>query len=133
MEMLLEGNVAYFYNPDGEWCVEEQRVELDVEGPTMESILNRRQFGTPCVSADVFTPWVLHSAIMLGTVGQCIAVQLAAWGLCLGHVEPGRSPFGAIYARCTHRKTAHHTNMWGSGGAAGSQKRWPRSVQGSKV
>ena len=52
-KVLLEDSVTYFYNPDGERRFDQQQVEFDAEGPTVESILNRRLCGTPFVYADV--------------------------------------------------------------------------------
>ena len=103
-KVLLEDSVTYFYNPDGEWRFDEQQVEFDAEGPTVESILNRRLFGTPFVSADIFAPWGRHSASFLDAEGECIAVQLAALGFCNGNVEHVRHQFDAIFPKVYPRK-----------------------------
>ena len=70
----------------------------------MESILNRRLFGTPFVSADMSAPWGLHSASFLDAEGECIAVQLAALGFCNGNVEHVRHQFDAIFPKVYPRK-----------------------------
>lgn len=103
-KVLLEDGVTYFYNPDSEWRFDEQQVEFDAEGPTVESIQNRRLFGTPFVSADIFALWGLRSASFLDAAGECIAVQLAALGFCSGNVEHTRHHFDASFPRVYPQK-----------------------------
>ena len=103
-KVLLEVSVTSIYNPDGEWCFDEQQVEFDAEGPTVESILKRRRFGTPFVSADMFAPWGLQPASFLDAYGECIAVQLAALGFCNWNVEHVRHPFDAMCPRVYPQK-----------------------------
>ena len=64
----------------GEWLESSQVVELGDNGVRVETILERRLFGTPFVSPDIFEPWRLHPTSLLDLDGNCVSAQLAELG-----------------------------------------------------
>ena len=89
-KLLFHDSANWYYNPKGEWRYNEQVVEFAADGVNVETILERRLFGTPFVSPDIFAPWGLHPSSLLDAGGECVAVQLAALG-CEGRPGEGAS------------------------------------------
>jgi hypothetical protein len=89
----------HFYNPEGEWRESSQIVNFGDDGVRVETILERRLFGTPFVSPDIFEPWGLHPTSLLDLDGNCVSTQLAELGQGKWTLAQVETDFDHIFQR----------------------------------
>ena len=79
--VATDSDRQHFYDPDGQWLLNSQEIVFpDDGGVRVETVLERRLFGTPFVSPDVFASWGLHPTGLLDLGGNCVSTQLAELG-----------------------------------------------------
>jgi hypothetical protein len=112
----------HFLDPDGEWLVNSQEITIPEDGGAVrvETVLERRLFGTPFVSPDVFASWGLHPTGLLDLGGECVSTQLAELGEGRWTMQDVQTSFDRTFERMyagKHESVYEGADTWRGNGA----------------